>query len=340
MEKLHPTVMKYLLLIPFYILILFSAFSSHASDTAYRRVDSIMRAYSKKINSVDELYKLTYFIRTNFDTDSLRLRASVIWITENIAYDVKAWVEEDPKAADMEYVLRKKKAICSGYANLLKYFCDAFEIENEIVTGHARNGMRGVVINQTRLTENHAWNSVRINGQWRLIDATWAAGGLTEAEEDKDCKFVRYFNEAYYFPQPEKLILNHFPKKNKHQQINPLVSEMVFKKRPLYTTAMIGVTSIYQVLPDSAILKVKAGDTITIRFRANEELKGQIFCGSVALNPEKGSHKATLIEKDGWYEFRYPVKMVGFYTLAVGYCGIGDVDALVTYRIEAGARSR
>src|SRR5262249_41453918 len=108
-----------------------------ASDTTYRRVDSIMRAYSKKINSVDELYKLTYFIRSSFDSDSLRLRASVIWITENIDYDVKAWVDEDPRAADMEYVLRKKKAICSGYANLLKYFCDAFDIENEIVTGHA-----------------------------------------------------------------------------------------------------------------------------------------------------------------------------------------------------------
>ena len=100
-----------------------------------------MRNYKEKIKSGDDLYKLVNFIRNNFSADSLRLRASFIWITQNIDYDVKAYQKEDPAAAGIDYAIRNKKAICSGYSNLLKYFCDAFKIENRIVEGRARAGI-------------------------------------------------------------------------------------------------------------------------------------------------------------------------------------------------------
>jgi hypothetical protein len=66
-------------------------------------VDSTMKEYKEKIKSADNLYKVIYFIRNNFKEDSLRLRASFIWITENIAYDVKAFREDNPVAGTIDY---------------------------------------------------------------------------------------------------------------------------------------------------------------------------------------------------------------------------------------------
>ena len=146
-----------------------------AQENPYNKVDSLMRGYKEKIKSVDDLYKVVYYIRNTFNADSLRLRAAVIWITENIAYDIKAFQKEDPSAALLSYVIRNKKAICSGYASLVKFFCSSFNIDCEIVEGYGRTGKSKIVMNQSYLRSNHAWNSVKINNTWRLIDATWAA---------------------------------------------------------------------------------------------------------------------------------------------------------------------
>jgi len=134
----------------------FLAVSGLAQERPYARVDSLMRQYREKIKSADELYKVIYYIRNNFEVDSLRLRASIIWITENIAYDVKAFQKEDPSAAQLIYVIKYKKAICGGYASLVKFFCNSFNIECEIVNGYGRSGKSKIVMNQTYLRSNHA----------------------------------------------------------------------------------------------------------------------------------------------------------------------------------------
>jgi hypothetical protein len=107
-------------------LILAYCFPICAQKQKYCIVDSVMRNYNGKVNNVDDLFLVSYFIRKHFSEDSLRLRASLIWITENIKYDVVGFLNEDYRSADLRYVIRKKKAICSGYAALLKYFVMPF----------------------------------------------------------------------------------------------------------------------------------------------------------------------------------------------------------------------
>ena len=119
-------------------ILLFLSVSGDSQQKPYYRTDSLMRVYQERIKTADELYKVIYYIRTNFKEDSLKLRASFIWITENIAYDVKAFIKEDPIASQINYVIKNKKAVCGGYAALLKYFCDGFNIECEVVEGYAR----------------------------------------------------------------------------------------------------------------------------------------------------------------------------------------------------------
>lgn len=168
----------------FLALFTFSSSVVLAQENPYSKVDSIMRAYDTKIKSADNLYKVVNYIRNTFLEDSLRFRASFIWITENIAYDVKAYLKEDLAAGQLNYAVKNKKAICSGYTSLVKFFCGSLNIECETVVGYGRASKNKIVMNQSYLRSNHAWNSVKINGTWRLVDATWAAGAVDDSDEE------------------------------------------------------------------------------------------------------------------------------------------------------------
>jgi len=280
----------------------------------YRNVDSVMRKYSEKIKSADELYKVVYFIRKSFSVDSIRLRACFIWVTENINYDMDGYKREDPRSSMLEYGVKNKKAICGGYANLMKFFCDAFNLESEIVSGYARTGKKDVSIGQSNLKANHAWNAVKVNGNWRLIDATWATGSVDETKED-DPKYYKDFKEEYYFTPPDRLIFNHFPEQYKYQFLNKAVPKDKFKKWPLFTTQFIS-DSIVQIYPDTALIRGKVGDTVCFRIKTNFNpdkicLKTERF--------DKADYTATVLRNGEWLEFFYPLDVSGNYIIYLGF---------------------
>lgn len=66
---------------------------------------------------------------------------------------------------DIYGALINKKSVCEGYAKAFQYLMNEVGIENTIVIGKGTNSK-----NQT---ENHAWNYVKLNGQWYAIDVTW-----------------------------------------------------------------------------------------------------------------------------------------------------------------------
>ncbi len=285
-----------------------------AQISPYDKVDSIMRQYSEKIKSADELYKIVYYIRNTFDVDSLRLRASFIWITENISYDIEGFKKEDPRASMLNYVIKNKKAVCGGYAELLMFFCDAFNIESEIVYGTARAGKRDIDISRYNLRNNHAWNAIKINNNWRLIDPTWAAGSVDDIDADEP-KFYKDYKELYYFTPPEKMIFNHFPTQFKHQYLARAILKEKFKKWPLFTSAFLG-EKIIEIHPDTSVIKAKVGDTVLIRLKTNSS---PIKVYLQALNFEKADYSGDAIRNGDWLEFRYPVKNSGNYIAYIGF---------------------
>lgn len=309
----------------FLAVLLFLSVTSFCQQNPYAIVDSTMRAYKEKIKSADELYKVVYYIRNTFKADSLRLRASVIWITENIAYDVKAFQKEDPAAAQLSYAIKNKKAICSGYASLVKFFCNSFNIECETVHGYGRAGRSKIVMNQTYLRSNHAWNSVKINGEWRLIDATWAAGVVDDTDEE-NLIYHKRFTETYYFTPPEKMILNHFPEQKQFQLTNKSMDQRRFMKAPLYTSEFLS-HDISGVLPDTALIRVKLGDTLIFKLKTGIPYR-KLTAYSDRL--EKARYDGMASYTDGWVEYRYPVRVIGFYNLYIG----SEKYPLLGYRLE------
>lgn len=318
---------KTTLLFPFFLLPLVNV--SAQTDT-YQRVDSLMATYTKKVKSTDDLRDLWYFIYQNVYTDSLRLRAAVVWMASTIAYDVKRWQSESEEPVTLNDVLKRKKAVCAGYAALLKYLCDMFRIECEIVSGRARAFDRDVYLQPSKLLDNHAWNAVKINGRWRLIDPTWVAGSVSGETDDPKAKFIPAFNETYYFTPPEKFILNHFPKQSRHQLSSPTVQEKDFLAAPLYLTPFLNA-DVAKISPGEELIKAAVGDTVRFRFKA-ASLASEMMAWSPAQ--KKAEYKGEATTKDGFTEFRYPVAASGFYNLYIGQVKAMRGEALVGYKLQ------
>lgn len=67
-------------------------------------------------------------------------------------------------------VLLNKVSVCQGYAKTLQYLLQRVGITCEMVSGTADTGSGGTA---------HAWNFVKVNGNWYYVDPTWGDASFT-----------------------------------------------------------------------------------------------------------------------------------------------------------------
>jgi hypothetical protein len=215
----------------------------------------------------------------HYQTEHEKVRAIFKWITNNITYNTsnyrnrrasaESFLEDTDDAGDLKplservamLVLHRKTAVCDGYARLFKTLCDYAGVESEIIRGYARPTWG----RSPQFTSNHIWNSVRIDGTWYLLDATWATGYTTYFSN----QFVHAFDESYFLTPPEVFIRDHFPEDNKWTLLpkTPAVSE--FNTSP-FRYAAIHQFRISSYLPSKGIIEASVGDTIIFSLQAND----------------------------------------------------------------------
>lgn len=176
---------------------------------------------TQSFNSTNELSNA---LTQSFSDDSEKVRSIFIFITHAIEYDVNkrvffARINNDTTQT-ATYTLRKRKAVCEGYANLFKELCLNAGIKSEFIGGYARN--EGEYISYP-----HAWNTAFINGEWKLFDPTWAAGGVNSQTK----KFTRKYDDAYFMISPQKLIKTHYPDDPMWQLMAKPVTRDLFEKK-------------------------------------------------------------------------------------------------------------
>lgn len=256
-------------------LFIFLFFSITFRAQTAAEVDSIVRLYPKRFVTADDLAKK---IRTDFSTDFGKARAIFSWLAFNITYDVKAYLHPKP-AKKIKYktpeeklrkqkelhdkmiakVLHKRKAICSGYSELYNYLALEVGLECQVNSGDAKNMLYD--IGRRRIRTIHAWNSVKIDGTWRLLDATWGAGFVDLQEE----KFYRKFHPIYFDMEPKQFFKEHYPKKGIWQD-TIVVNKEEFLKSPLVQDAILEGT--YEMTaPGSGVIEICPDDTVTFKIR-------------------------------------------------------------------------
>ncbi|CAF2067776.1 unnamed protein product [Rotaria magnacalcarata] len=153
------------------------------------------------------------------------------WITYNIEYDAVSYFSKNYADQTAEGVFRTRKGVCAGYGNIYKYLCDALNIPCEKVSGYSKG--YGFDERESAPTEtDHAWNAVKINHHWYLIESTWGAGHLTEKN------FQRELNSYYFLPNPTEMIYHHLPENERWQLLQKPIGMKQYvqmpKLQPLY----------------------------------------------------------------------------------------------------------
>lgn len=135
---------------------------------------------------------------------------------QNTKYNEK----ESVTNADKVWIkcLRTRKGVCDGYARLFKKLCKLANIECKFIHGHSkhpdssREFYRNVKNNKKIDFNAHAWNAVKVNDKWKLIEVCWDAGS-----SNKNDKWEAKYSTNYFLSDELIFLTTHIPEDSKWQ---------------------------------------------------------------------------------------------------------------------------
>jgi len=192
-----------------------------ALESLYRIDQEVRKLPMERQRSITELSAALEGIA---GTDREKTRALYIWITENIAYDTDSFFRGISGPTDSAGTFRSRKSVCEGYAELFTEIGTRLGLDVVTIHGYAKGWGYREGLDPGGI--NHAWNAVRIDGEWHLFDATWGAGYVNGRD------FIRRYREFYFDTPPEEFIFTHYPEDTSFQVLNNPVSRRDFFRLP------------------------------------------------------------------------------------------------------------
>ncbi len=147
------------------------------------------------------------------------------WIASNISYDNE--LRLSPKLQKEFYtseenvikkVLERNMALCGGFAFLFKSLCEDVGVPAEVVHGFTKDYSGKI---QKNKKPNHTWSAVKLNGQWQLLDITWAISYGSNNKTD----------DFWFLTSPANFILSHFPEDRKWTLLGNSISFSEFQRQ-------------------------------------------------------------------------------------------------------------
>lgn len=186
--------------------------------------DSLRAALAADPDSVLPL--LVRRLTLGIDDESTRARIIHDWVAGNLGYDADAYFRDDTCPGDVAGVLRSGRSACAGFANVYERMCRFAGLECVTIPGYARGYGFQSFGDEDPGAKNHAWNAVRVEGRWRLLDPTWGAGHIAGRS------FVQRYDGDYFFADPAAFIYTHFPADPTWQLLPAPVSDSAFRELP------------------------------------------------------------------------------------------------------------
>ncbi len=130
------------------------------------------------------------------------------WMVLNAKYDPAElegarFLTPDPDNDNPYGLLINGVGICLGYAATFQLFMDLLEIECVTVRGRSHSD-----------TEDHAWNQVRLDGDWYCVDVTWDDPVFTGGAPGMDV--IMYYARRYFN------VTSDYMRATDHQWTSPL----------------------------------------------------------------------------------------------------------------------
>ncbi|MGI4742399.1 MAG: transglutaminase domain-containing protein [Janthinobacterium lividum] len=200
------------------ILLSLLSYNVHAD----RGVDSVRYVYAKRAQQNLALVPLVNYLKIGAVNNQKIVETFFYWIALNIKYDKEIMLKQDRTNQDVsvDVILTKKKTICAGYSNLLYEMCTLAKVECAVINGFTQTMWDG------NIGVSHAWNAVKLNSKWYLVDATWGSGGYGFGSDDDE--YIEKLDMRYFLAEPNFLIIDHFPNEAEWQLLPKAISLIEF----------------------------------------------------------------------------------------------------------------
>lgn len=180
----------------------------------FRAIDRHARRAPEELSR--DLPALTAYLVEAAGDERARVRAIYSWIIRNIRYEE----ETEPIGRrrvnqNLGDILRRRQGICVDFAALFQAMCREAGLVCEIVGGYSREAFTAA---PDSVEPDHAWNAVRIDQQWRLLDATWDNSPHPSGEL------------PFFLPDPARFVETHLPAMPMWQLLDCPVPAEIFRQ--------------------------------------------------------------------------------------------------------------
>ncbi len=223
-------------------------------------IEAVGQYLAARITDKRQLVKALHdyvVVRLEYDYDTLK------------AHQARDYEHAAPQTA--EAVFAARKAVCAGYARLMVALGNAAGLEINYVTGYIRDSRRRLTISddpwdtsQRAALEgvSHAWNAVKLDDGWHLIDATW------------DDPTKGDYTTTYLFVPSRLMAYDHYPEDASWQLLKEPLSLGDFVRQPLLSPR-IGEFGLSLVAPTRSQITVDGEATIVLDNPAGAEVIAQ-----------------------------------------------------------------
>ncbi len=240
------------------------------------------------------------------------------WISENIAYDCYG-LNHGTVDYSMEGTYSKGKGVCAGYAQMYKYIANKIGLESEYVVGYSKGASYRTGSIPTRT--DHAWNVVKIDGVWYLLDSTWGSGTCSGDTYNKA------FSPFYFCTPPDRFVKSHLPAESQWQLLDTIIDLTTFVSQPDLAAGFYnaGFTEVY---PNEAV--INANKEQVIKLYHDGKKKDILVTGSLYHlegNTYYGQEKTLMVTKStGLFNVNLYLNKVGEYKVQL-YSGDSSMDS-------------
>ena len=303
------------------ILLLFIPIAVLCQD--YNQIyNDVKKIPDQKYTSVEELHNN---IVKPYYNDSEKVYAFAKFITDKISYGERARTPLN--------CINSGEGVCQDYSELFEELCKISDIENNVVTGMGITGSEHI----GSYDSNHAWNIVKLDGEYIIFDLTWASG------YGSGNSFKREFNPKYFNPKPEDFIRDHFPDHSKWQLLEKPISKKEYINSPIYGQEFKNLSLKSAVVKnskveisfnsnsdftDAILFKWKVGEFGSASGKNIDFLKEDNFYKTILEEKDSGAYKYKLTfknrdctdrDKDGVSDSTYSCPEIMFYLVTPNY---------------------
>jgi len=204
-------------------------------NNPFKAVDDYARACPAANES--SVQALASYLKQGTESDLEKARAIYVWLTDNVMYDDNAYNSGNYPNYTPEYVLSNKKAVCDGFGTLFKALGDEMGLEIKKVSGYSKG--YGYTVGDHFVETTHAWNLIKIAGEWRVFDATWGQGNGSNVNGKLVSK--KQFNEYWFNVDPYEAIFTHLPEHSSFQKVSPTIDLATYEKLPYVREQYFGL---------------------------------------------------------------------------------------------------